>query len=126
MADIIFPGEDPVGVLGETRLPDNLDMKIWRGDEQTFNIVLQNSDETPLDLSFSTAEAVIKQSFNSATEYPFECTIHDGNELTLFLSSDVSETIPAGDYIWNFQITFSNGGVRTFLAGDVTVYAEVD
>ena len=126
MADIIFPGAAPSGVLGDTRMPDNIDMQIWRGDEQTYNIVLNNGDGSPVDLTGATAQAVIKQTFNSATEYDFVCTIHDGNQVTLYLSSPVSESIPAGSYIWNFQITFANGGVRTFLAGDVTVLDEVD
>lgn len=101
-------------------------MELWQGDAQTYNIVLQNEDGTPIDLSDCTAQAVIKQSFDSATEYDFECTIHDGNEVTLYLPSDTSATIPGGDYIWNFQITFLNGDVRTFLAGDVVVFAQVD
>lgn len=117
---------EPEGILGETRLPDNIDMKIWKGDEQPYNIVLVNSDQTPVDLTGATAQAVIKSSFDSVKSYDFECTIHDGNQVSLYLPSEVSKTIPAGNYVWNFQVTFPSGGVRTFLAGDVTVFAEVD
>lgn len=126
MADIIFPGQKPVGVLGATRLPDSIDMELWRGDAQSFNIVLQNEDQTPIDLSNATAQAVIRKSFDDDTLYNFNCLIHDGNQVTLALPSSVSSTIPGGEYIWNFQVTFLNGDVRTFLAGDVTVLEDVD
>lgn len=126
MADIIFPGEDPLGVLGATRLPDNVDMEFWRGDTQVFNIVLQNEDGTPIDLTGATAMAVIRQDFTNPTTYEFDCSIHDGNQVTITLSAETSATIPGGNYIWNFQITFSDGSVRTFLAGDVTVDEDVD
>ena len=126
MADIIFPGEDPVGILGATRLPDNIDMEFWRGDQQDFEIVLENEDGTPIDLTGATATATIRQTFNSPTTYEFDCTIHDGNQVSLTLTSATSATIPGGEYIWNFQITFFNGAVRTFLAGDVTVFEDVD
>jgi len=126
MADIIFPGEEPTDTLGSTRLPNNVDLAFWKGDMQEFIIEMNNEDGTPVDLTGQTAQAVIKQSFNSATAYNFDCTITD-NKVRLYLSSAVSKTIPGGEYIWNFQLTTTaTGDVRTYLAGDVTVYAEVD
>ena len=44
----------------------------------------------------------------------------------MYMSSAVSDLITPGDYVWNFQITAPNGDVRTYLAGDVKVYAQVD
>jgi hypothetical protein len=126
MADIIFPGEVPADTLGSTRLPNNVDLAFWKGDMQEFIIEMNNEDGTPVDLTGQTAQAVIKQSFTSSTVYPFTCTIN-ANKVRLYLSSPISKTIPGGDYIWNFQLTTTaTGDVRTYLAGDVTVYAEVD
>lgn len=126
MADIIFPGEVPLDTLGATRLPGNMDLSIWRGDAQEFIIKLEGSDGTPISLSEYTAQATIRQSFNAPTKYEFTCTISGVNEVTVYMSSPTSKSIPAGDYVWNFQLTAPNGDVRTYLAGDVTVYAEVD
>lgn len=127
MADIIFPGEAPADTLGTTRLPNNVDLAFWKGDVQEFIIDMKNEDLTPVDLTGLEPSAVIRASFTAPTSYEFEATVFDGNKVRLYLPSAVSKTIPAGDYIWNFQLeTVATGDVRTFLAGDVTVYAEVD
>lgn len=125
MADIIFPGEAPEDVLGAARLPNNVDLVFWRGDYQEFYVDVTNQDGSPVDLTGMTAQAVIKQSYNAPTSYNFTTTI-TGNRVRLYLSSTASKTIPAGEYIWNFQLTNPSGDVRTYLAGDVTVHAEVD
>ena len=43
----------------------------------------------------------------------------------VFLPSSVTSTLLPGSYIYDFQITFTDGNTRTYLAGDVTVYPEV-
>lgn len=128
MADVIYPGEEPQGDMGLSRLPQNVDFSMWQGDKQDFLIKLENEDETPIDLSDFTPEAIIRADFDDPTTYAFECTVQgaNNNEIYLYMGSDVTETMPAGDYIWNLQIVDSNGDVRTLLAGDVKVLAQVD
>jgi hypothetical protein len=128
MADLIYPGESPQADIGLTRLPENVDFSMWQGDKQDFLIVMTNEDDTPIDLTDFTAEAVIRASFTAVETYDFECTIQgvDNNEIYIYMGSDITDTIPAGDYVWNLQITDSNGDVRTLLAGDVRVLAQVD
>ena len=126
MADIIFPGDEPIDTVGATRLPTNVDLAFWKGDSQEFFIDMQNGDGSAIDLSGVTPTAVIRASFNSTPTYAFTCSI-SGNRVRLYLPSSVSKTIPAGEYIWNFQLeNIATHDVRTYLAGDVTVYAEVD
>lgn len=127
MADIIFPGDVPADDLGVTSLPNNVDMTFWRGDAQTFNLVLTDGNGSPVVLSGFTAKAAIKADFDATTKYDFACTIHDGNQVTLYLSTATSTSIPAGSYVWDFKlVNTATGDQRTYLAGDVTVYAEVD
>lgn len=128
MADVIFPGQAPNNTLGTTKLPENMDLAIWRGDAQEYFIVFTGSDGTPLDLTGCTAQAVIRASFTSPTTYNFDCTITAPTQgkVTLYMSSPTSATIPAGSFIWNFQLTMPNSDVRTYLAGDCIVYDEVD
>lgn len=129
MADIIFPGQTPNSTLGSTNLPENMDLAIWQGDAQEYFIVFSGSDGTPLDLTGCTAQAYIRSNFTDPTEYAFTCTVNDpatAGKITVYMDSPTCATIPAGDYVWNFQVTFPNGDVRTYLAGDCTVYAEVD
>jgi len=126
MADIIFPDEEPASVIGLGSLPTNGDLVFWKGDAVDFTVKLNDSNNTPLDLSAFTSGAVMRASFNAPTVYAFNTYIQNTNEVRVYLPSAVSKTIPAGDYIWNLQLTAVNGDVRTFLAGDVKVYAEVD
>lgn len=130
MADVIFPGQTPQGTLGSTALPENMDLAIWQGDAQQYYIVFTGSDgTTPLDLTGCTAQAVIRASYTDPTQYSYTCTIVDPptqGKVSMYMSSATSATIPAGPYLWNFQVTMANGDVRTYLAGDCTVYAEVD
>lgn len=126
MADIIYPDEPSAGVVGEGRLPTNVDWKLWKGDSQEFIVQFKDDSGNALNLTGFTPSAVMKASFNSPTSYTITTTIQNGNEVKVYLPSSISKTIPAGDYIWNLQLTAANGDVRTYLAGDVTVYAEVD
>lgn len=127
MADIIFPEEAPVDTLGVSQLPSNVDIAFWKGDVQEYIIDMKNEDGTPIVLDGFVPTAVIRASYTSPTQYAFTCTVQNGNQVRLYLPSTMSKTIPAGDYIWNFQLKqTSTGDVRTYLAGDVIVYAEVD
>lgn len=126
MADIIFPGEPPLDDLGQTRLPGNMDMVFWRGDAQKYILALTDETGGPIDLSGYTAKAALKAGFDSTTKYDWTCTI-SGNEVTIYLPSSVSSTIPAGSYVWDFKLVeVGTSDQRTYLAGDVTVYDEVD
>lgn len=126
MADVIFPGRTAPVNLGASKLPGNMDLSIWKGDAQRFLVTLTDANAQPIPLTGCTAQATIRASFESTPAHDFTCTIQNGNQVLLYMSSPVSEAIPAGDYVWNFQITDSTGDVRTYLAGDVTVLPEVD
>ena len=127
MADLIFPGATPAPpVLGTTFLPDNVDLAIWQGDSWKVDVVLTSAGGAPIDLSGRTPTAVIRRDLISQEEWVITCTVHDVNRMWLYLPSAVTKTMPAGDYVWNLQMTTVDGDVRTYMAGDVTVLAEVD
>jgi hypothetical protein len=137
MADIIFPGQTPTGTLGTSKLPNNMDLVIWQGDAQTYYIVLQGDAAVPIDITAYTPRAVIRSSFNDPVVYEWECTVPDPTNGTvhIYLSSGVCAGINPGNYIWSFELHagpnselygVNSGDVRTYLAGDVTVYAKVE
>jgi hypothetical protein len=126
MADIIFPGQTPIDNLGSTRLPGNLDLSIWQGDAQTYIIVLSAEDGSPIDITGYTASATIRSTYTDPVKHSFDCSQSGVNQITMYMSSANCKAMTPGSYIWEFQLTQPNGDVRTYLAGDVTVYAEVD
>lgn len=106
-------------------MPSNLDLEIWKGDFLPFTVILKDDLGTPIDLSGSTPRSQIR-SLDDAEVYEFAITMNPtAGSVTLTLPSAVSNAIQPGDYVWDFQITNSEGNTRTYLAGDVTVFGEV-
>jgi hypothetical protein len=99
---------------------------IWQGDAQRYAIALTGAGNVAADLSGVTASAVIRENYTAPASYAFTCTV-SGNVVSLYLSSTVTKSMPAGSYVWNLQVADNaTGDVRTYMAGDVTVLPEVD
>ncbi len=126
MADIVYPGDTPGGTLGVDFLPSNYDLDLYRGDYFPLRITLEDNLGVPLDLTGYTAAAQIRSTFDDPVSYDFDATITPlTGTIDLILTSVVSETILAGSYVWDFQVTEPSGNVRTYITGDVTVFDEV-
>lgn len=126
MADIVYPGQVPGGTIGQAYLPANFDLALYKGDFFSLTVTLKNPDESALDLTGYTAAAHIRTTFADELSYDFEATV-DGpaGQVHLFLPSTTSSTIPAGNYIWDVEVTQPDGNSKTYLTGDVKVYDEV-
>lgn len=126
MADIVFPGEAAGGPINQDHLPENYDLVLYKGDTFTMNLSFTDSNNVVLDLTGYVAKCQIRSTFSAVTSYDAACTV-DGPSGTVTVKFDAAttETISAGSYVWDFQLTSAGGDVRTYLAGDVTVYDEV-
>lgn len=125
MADIVFPGQSS-GVLGQESLPSNYDLVLYRGDYFNTSIVIKDSEGVVLNLNGYTAECSIRTNFSAEPAYNAVCTVTPAaGKVEIMFPSSVTKDISAGPYVWDFQITNPDGNVRTYLAGDVTVYDEV-
>jgi hypothetical protein len=126
MADIVYPGETPGGTLGTDFLPSNYDLVLYRGDYFPLRVTLTDSAGVPLDLTGYTAAAQIRSNFDDPVSYDFDVTMTPlTGTIDLLLSSATSETILAGSYVWDFQVTEPSGNIRTYITGDVTMFDEV-
>lgn len=132
MADVVYPGDTPGGTLGTGLMPGNYDLVIYRGDYLPINLTFKNPAGTVLDLTGYTGKAVIRADYTTTTVYAFTVTgsglngaLGTDGRVNLVLPSSVSSTIPAGDYIWDVQLTDASGNNRTYIAGDVRVVDEV-
>lgn len=125
MNDIVFPGR-PAGVLGQESLPANYNLVLYKGDYFNTSVIIKDNSGSPINLTGYTAKCSIKDSPGASTSYDAVCTIDAPNGLVdITFPSSVTSGIAAGDYVWDFQVTNPSNNVRTYLAGDVTVYAEV-
>lgn len=127
MADVVFPGQIPGGVIGQQLLPSNYDLVIYRGDYFPLTLTLKTTGGAALNLTGYTAKAQIRAGYTKNSDaYNFTVTFTGTpGEVSLVLPSSISTLMAPGSYIWDFQLTDPAGNVRTYLAGDVTVYDEV-
>lgn len=127
MADIVYPGQTPGGTLGADFLPSNFDLVLYKGDYFPLRVTLKDSAGiAPLDLTGYTAAAQIRSDFDDTVFYAFDVTITPLiGQIDLLLTSDTSELIPAGSYVWDFEVTDPSGQTRTYITGDVQMLAEV-
>lgn len=126
MADIVYPGDEPQGLLNSAAMPKNHDLVIYKGDYVELFVTVKDSGGTPMDLTGMTPAASIKDTYTDATPVLFTCNLTgQPGEVRIYLSSEASSGLTVGGAIWDFQLTNGTGQTRTYLAGDVTVYNEV-
>lgn len=108
--------------------PAQYNVKIWRNDSwaQTFAIL---ADTTPIDLSGSTILIQVRPT-PSSTEVALTLTTDDSsigiggvdnNQITLNKIVDVA----AGAYVYDMNVTFPSGEVKTYLWGNFIVSEDI-
>jgi hypothetical protein len=127
MADLVFSGSTPQGVLNSDAMPLNYDMKIYKGDFVEVFVTVSDDNNVPIDLTGYTAEASLKLNYTDSSPVDFTCTLTAPTlgQVKIYLASTISSALVPGDYIWDFQIVKPNGDARTYIAGDVKVLNEV-
>jgi len=108
--------------------PAQYNVKIWRNDtwSQTFAIL---ADETPVDLSGCTILIQVRPTPSSETialELSSENSSIgiggiDSNQITLNKIVDVA----AGSYVYDMNVTFPSGEVKTYLWGNFIVSEDI-
>ncbi len=125
MADIVYPGQ-PAGVLNQEQLPSNYDLALYKGDYFQTSVVIKDNTGDPINLSGYTAKCSIRENYTSVESFDADCTITPAEgRVDILFPTSIMETLEAGEYIWDFQVTNPDGNVRTYLTGDVKVWDEV-
>ena len=106
--------------------PGKLDIQIWRNDtwQQVFTLL---ADTTPINLSSATVYIQVRK--GCAGTLALSLTNSSGvtiggvsnNQITVNKLVDIAK----GNYVWDMQVTFTSGVVKTYLEGDFIVYDDV-
>lgn len=111
-------------------LPVSKNLNIYEGDTFRFVFRLRQQDlfgeaGAPVNLSGSIVRSQIRPAENSETVLAEFTATHndDGGEVTLMLTPAVTASLVDG--VWDAQVQFPDGTVRTYLKGTVTVNQEV-
>jgi hypothetical protein len=124
--DIVFTGETPSAVIGEDEIPNNVDLKIYKGDYYEFFVELQDNKGNIVDISSDIPKAQLRENYTSTQAFDLDTSVTDTGSIYVYISSAVCSTLDATKgYIWDLQTTNYKGDVKTWVTGDVTVLDEV-
>jgi hypothetical protein len=109
--------------------PADLPLDIYRGDSQRLRVKLFTAatppaPPPPLDLTGVVAKAEIRDRPAGTTIIALTCTITLPNIIDLQLTAADSHKLPVAG-VWDLQLTFAGGEVKTPLAGQVRVTPDV-
>lgn len=98
-------------------------LSIYQGDTYRWSVrVWADTDKSePVDLNGVEVKAEIRDQPGGRTIVPIECAVEHPNKITMQLAADASANVPRPSAVWDLQLTYADGVVRTLLAGVVTV-----
>lgn len=109
--------------------PGVCDLEIYQGDTFELTVTLNQPVGTPVDAStWDWAGQIRPQPGSGELLADLDCEFDDdGTDGVIVVSLAAADTaaLPAGTAAWDLQASNGGGWARTFLAGTVTVTAEV-
>lgn len=95
---------------------------IDQGSTYQTSVNVTDDDDNPINLSGYTAAAQMRKHYTSVTSYAFTTSISPLiGVVTLSMSSNTTNSIPAGRYVYDCELTDSNGTISRLIEGIVTV-----
>jgi hypothetical protein len=104
--------------------PASLPLALYRGDSSHLTVRLSDSSNVPLDLTGVVAKSEIRDRPAGLTIIPMTCVVTLPNIIDIVLAATDSKNLPAAG-VWDLQLTYPSGSVKTPLAGPVTVTPDV-
>jgi hypothetical protein len=109
-------------------LPAAVDLRCYQGDDFTFTLTVTNPDGSAMNLTGYAALAQVRSTQASSSPLCTFTTSIGGtsnNVVTLTLPHATSSTLPAGNAVWDCQVTSAGGIVTTLAGGQFILAAEV-
>ena len=104
--------------------PANLPLDLYRGDSGRMQVTMWDKAQQPVDLTGVVAKAEIRDRPGGTTIIPLTCTVTLPNIIDVVLSAEDSQRLPSKG-VWDLQLTFASGDVKTPLVGQVQVTTDV-
>lgn len=110
-------------------LPATLPLALYRGDSYAwrFNCWADDDKTQPADLTGVTAKAEIRSAPGATPIINMPCTVALPNRIDMKLPAAAwGATLgKSGIAIWDLQLTYPAGDVKTIVRGDVTITADI-
>lgn len=106
--------------------PGKYDLDLYRGDSYAwrFRFWTDAGQTIPVDLTGATVKAEYRDKPGGAVVVAMTCTVTLPNTVDMKFTTAMWADAPAAGS-WDLQATYSNGVVNTYVAGKVTVTADV-
>lgn len=97
-------------------------IQIDQGTSFATSIDVTDEDGNLVDLTGYTGAAQMRKHYTSSTYYSFDVSVYsDIGEVMLSMSANTTNSIAAGRYVYDCELTDSNGIVSRLVEGIVTV-----
>ena len=111
-------------------MPGTYPLALYRGDSYTwqFRLWRDTGKTQPVDLTGATAKAEVRYTPGGTDILTMECVITAPNIIDMYLPPTAWDDWPfqqTAKPMWDLQVTYGGGSVITYLAGPVTLTADV-
>ena len=110
---------------GRPVTPQQVPLAVYCGDTHHWTVTVWAADGQPIDLTGATGRAEIRARSGGTVLADIDCAVTLPNTIELLLPADRSATLPGGRFGWDLQLMFGDDTVRTIVAGQVTVTADI-
>lgn len=100
---------------------------IDQGSDYSNIVTVTASNGQPLNLTGFTVASQMRKSYSSSTAYSFSASILSASlgRVRLQLTSAQSEAIPPGRYLYDVEVTSSNGSKTRVVEGIATITPQI-
>jgi len=111
-------------------MPGNYPLTLYRGDSYTwqFRLWADAGHTVPVDLAGAAVAAEVRYTPGGTAKLTMDATVTAPNIIDMHLPADAWDTFAmakTGAAAWDLQVTFPGGDVVTYLAGPVTLTADI-
>lgn len=96
-----------------------------QGSDFLFTFDLVDDNDVPIDLTGFTGKAMMRKFYTSLKGHSFTVDVTTDGEVTLSMDSRHTSCINAGRYVYDCELTSSDGQVSRIIEGIVTVTPRV-
>lgn len=100
---------------------------IDQGSDYNSIVTVTSASGAPLNLSGFTVKSQMRKSYSSSTAYNFAASVYEAalGQIKLSLTSTQSETIPAGRWLYDVEITSAEGVKKRVVEGIVVITPQI-
>ncbi len=110
-------------------LPQQIDYEVWQGDTWLPGTITASLNGTPINFTGYSAKMEIRHAISreivlTLTSTPaFGITLSSAGVITLSMTAAQTSAL-LGEYVYDLQITYPSGTIRTYTYGTITVYLD--